>query len=100
MCPSRTRGGSAETQMHHEALMTYRSIPCSMVYSIPAYSAKRKDEVAKIKVEVGIIREGKDKDKGSGTSCPNWERGEGNLDKIQKNSYFFRETSLKTHTIR
>ena len=75
MCPSRTRGGSAETQMHQEALMTYRSIPYSMVYSIPAYSAKRKDEVAKIKVEVGIIREGKDKDQGSGTSCPNWERG-------------------------
>ena len=75
MCPSRTRGGSAETQMHQEALMSYRSIPYSMVYSIPAYSAKRKDEVAKIKVEVGIIREGKDKDKGSGTSCPNWERG-------------------------
>ena len=50
MCPSRTRGGSAETQMHHEALMTYRSIPCSMVYSIPAHTAKRKDEVAKVNV--------------------------------------------------
>ena len=41
MCPSRTRGGSAETQMHHEALMTYRSIPCSMVYSIPASDKKK-----------------------------------------------------------
>ena len=93
MCPSRTRGGSAETQMHHEALMTYRSIP--------AHTAKRKDEVAKVNVEVGIIREGKDKDKGSGTSCPNWERGgRGHLDNIQKNNYFFRETFLETHTIR
>ena len=61
--------------MHHEALMTYRSIPCSMVYSIPAHTAKRKDVEAKVKVDVGIIREGTDKGKGSGTSCPNRERG-------------------------
>ena len=39
------------------------------------HTAKRKDEVAKVNVEVGIIREGKDEDKGSGASCPNWERG-------------------------
>ena len=64
------------------------------------HTAKRKDEVAKVNVEVGIIREGKDKDKGSGKVVQIGTGGEGNLDKIQKNSYFFRETFLKTHTIR
>ena len=33
--------------------------------------------------------------KKSGTSCPNWRGGQGNLDKIQKNSYFFRESVPK-----
>ena len=48
--------------------------------------------MAKVNVEVGIIREGKDKDKGSGKVVQIGTGGEGNLDKIQKNSYFFRET--------
>ena len=38
--------------------------------------------------------------KKSGTSCPNWGegRGQGNLDKIQKNSYiFFLKPSLRAN---
>ena len=53
----------------------------------------------------------KNSGKNSGTSCPNrWERegrgggvegGRGNLDKIQKNIYFFRETfpKIKKHKL-